>query len=163
MRWGGFCGEEIGGPLDVFDPLNEKWESFQVELERQAGSKTSEKEPPKRSVHVLVPFAVKGDKQPLLKANGVEKEVVGVLGLGEGVGAPKELGHDGAGKVSHMTRQTEDFVSRLTFCDLLQHHHSSCRISTLFSAMLLPKIRLTPGSQSKQPLLDLVVRKPEAG
>lgn len=88
-RWGGFCGHELGGPLDLFEPASRTWTSHDVPVEGKAGA-----EPPKRSVHGFVPYCAKR------KAFIAEKDVVAVMFMGEGEGAPKSLGHDGAGKVS---------------------------------------------------------------
>ncbi|PWN54465.1 hypothetical protein IE53DRAFT_365462 [Violaceomyces palustris] len=88
-RWGGFCGEEIGGPLDIFDPLKSSWSSHKVLIEGTL------QEPPKRSVHGFVPFK---SAKKFVTDKGEEKEGVAVLFMGEGQGAPAELGHDGAGK-----------------------------------------------------------------
>lgn len=82
----------------MYDPSTQKWQSFKAEIE--SGHQSGDVEPPKRSVHILAPFSVKGNKQPVLEIGGEKKEVVAVLGMGEGTGAAKELGHDGAGKVS---------------------------------------------------------------
>ncbi|KAK0553603.1 hypothetical protein OC846_002444 [Tilletia horrida] len=88
-RWGGFSGEELGGPLDIFDPSSNEWTSYPVHLS------TAEQEPPKRSVHGFVPFKT---APALSLAGGEQTRVLAVLFFGEGEGAPKELGHDGAGK-----------------------------------------------------------------
>ncbi|CAD6949891.1 unnamed protein product [Tilletia laevis] len=90
-RWGGFCGDELGGPLDIYDPAKDSWTSHEAPL----SSGTDGEEPSKRSVHGLVPFPT----APTLElGQGRTARVLGVLFFGEGQGAPKELGHDGAGK-----------------------------------------------------------------
>ncbi|KAE8269105.1 hypothetical protein A4X09_0g3232 [Tilletia walkeri] len=92
-RWGGFCGEELGGPLDIYDPTKDSWTSYPAPL-----SSDGDKEPPKRSVHGLVPFPTAPTLEVEERGEKVTKRVLGVLFFGEGEGAPKELGHDGAGK-----------------------------------------------------------------
>ncbi|UZJ55577.1 hypothetical protein CBS101457_004897 [Exobasidium rhododendri] len=88
VRWGDFCGHELGGPLDVFDPVTQRWTSYETKMEG------SSSEPAKRSVHGLVPYY---GTHRTSTAQGT-KEVVAIMFMGEGVGAPAELGHDGAGK-----------------------------------------------------------------
>ncbi|KAK4699753.1 hypothetical protein P7C70_g6505, partial [Phenoliferia sp. Uapishka_3] len=82
VRFGGFAGFELGGPLDVYDVDRKEW-STGVEVAEGGG-------PEKRSVHGLV--GLSGVK---VQAEG--KEVVAVMFMGEREGAPAELGHDGAG------------------------------------------------------------------
>ncbi|KAK0522732.1 hypothetical protein OC835_006476 [Tilletia horrida] len=90
-RWGGFCGEELGGPLDLYAPSKNTWTSFPAPL-----LSSPEQEPPKRSVHGFVPFPT-APQVELVRGEPAVR-VLGVLFFGEGEGAPKELGHDGAGK-----------------------------------------------------------------
>ncbi|PWN92607.1 hypothetical protein FA10DRAFT_137 [Acaromyces ingoldii] len=49
-RWGGFCGNELGGPLDIFDPVQGEWTSHSASVEG------GEADPRKRSVHGFVPI-----------------------------------------------------------------------------------------------------------
>ncbi|EPQ29386.1 uncharacterized protein PFL1_03141 [Pseudozyma flocculosa PF-1] len=88
-RWGGFCGHEVGGPLDVFDPKSNAWSSHDAKVEGEGV------EPSKRSVHGFVELF--GDRK-VATGGGEEKQALAVMFMGEGEGAPKELGHDGAGK-----------------------------------------------------------------
>lgn len=90
IRWGGFCGEELGGPLDIFNPAKSTWSSHDIMLE---GSKS---EPSRRSVHGLIPIR----KLRSIKSENEEKEAVAIMFMGEAEGAPADLGHDEAGKVS---------------------------------------------------------------
>lgn len=83
------CRHELDGPLDVFDPQSSTWTSHATHIE---GLESSSKQPPKRSVHGFVPFHG--------QVNIGGKKAVALMFMGEGEGAPKELGHDGAGKVS---------------------------------------------------------------
>lgn len=89
-RWGGFCGHELGGPLDIYDPTSGEWTSHEVIIEGE------DKQPSKRSVHGFVPF--KSKEKSYVEVNNEQKEIVAILFMGEGEGAPAELGHDGAGK-----------------------------------------------------------------
>ncbi|GAA6013808.1 hypothetical protein JCM10207_008199 [Rhodosporidiobolus poonsookiae] len=82
-RFGGFAGYELGG-LDVFSVSERKWTAVD-DVEVIGGGEG----PGKRSVHALV--GLDG------KISWEGKTVVAVLALGEREGAPKELGHDGAG------------------------------------------------------------------
>jgi len=76
VRFGGFCGHELGGPLDVFNLDTKSWTSEEI-----TG-------PDKRSVHSLVP--IDGPEYG-------DKKVAAIMTLGEREGAPAELGHNGAG------------------------------------------------------------------
>ena len=92
-RWGGFCGHELGGPLDIFDPSNRTWSSHDAKIHG------TNDQPPKRSVHALLPL----HHDAHITLDGQTWHAVALLFMGEGEGAPKELGHDGAGKVmSHV-------------------------------------------------------------
>lgn len=90
VRFGGFAGYELGGPLDVYDFAKGAWnDSLEgEELEVEGGGNG----PEKRSVHALV--KVEGG----IKFE--DKVVVALMTHGEREGAPAELGHDGAGFVS---------------------------------------------------------------
>ncbi|KAL9941046.1 hypothetical protein V8E36_000534 [Tilletia maclaganii] len=82
--------EEIGGPLDIYDPAKDRWSSYPATLHGDA-----DQEPPKRSVHGLVSFPT----APSFELGHDQRpRVLALLFFGEGQGAPKELGHDGAGK-----------------------------------------------------------------
>jgi len=85
VRFGGFCGHELGGPLDVFDPITKNWTSEEIAIE------TGSNGPDKRSVHSLVP--IDGPSY-------ADKKIVAVMTQGEREAAPAELGHNGAGFVS---------------------------------------------------------------
>jgi hypothetical protein len=76
VRFGGFAGYELGGPLDVYDIAQNTWESVTPSGET----------PPARSVHALLGVPQK---------NG--SDLVAVMFGGERDPAPAELGHDGAG------------------------------------------------------------------
>ena len=95
IRWGGFCGYELGGPLDIFNTVTGKWESHPSAIEG------SSEEPAKRSVHGLVAFPAPKS----VETGSGRKDVVAIMFLGEGTGAPAELGHDGAGKVSRSSKR----------------------------------------------------------
>jgi hypothetical protein len=77
VRYGGFAGFEIGGTLDIYDTVTQKWKS--VDLGADA--------PEARSVHALVPYTTSSDPS-----------LVALLFFGERDPAPVELGHNGAGK-----------------------------------------------------------------
>ncbi|GAA5858183.1 hypothetical protein JCM1840_001076 [Sporobolomyces johnsonii] len=81
-RFGGFAGYELDG-LDVYDVVKNEWTTVVASVEGGGDG------PDKRSVHALVGLG--GE----LEWEG--KRVVAVMALGEREGAPKELGHDGAG------------------------------------------------------------------
>lgn len=85
IRFGGFCGHELGGPLDVFDPLTKCWTSEEINVEAGHNS------PDNRSVHSFIP--IDGPEYE-------DKKVVAVMAYGEREAAPAELGHNGAGFVS---------------------------------------------------------------
>ena len=92
---------EIGGPLDLFDPVSKTWSSTDAILEESeiAG-------PSPRSVHGFVRLY----GEPMWAG----KEALALLFMGEGVGAPVELGHDGAGKVSlQMVNSDQDYSFNL--------------------------------------------------
>jgi len=78
IRFGGFVGYELGGPLDIYDIAKNKWESV---------TPLGKESPSARSVHALLGLP-KREKSDL----------VAVMFCGEGEPAPKELGHDGAGR-----------------------------------------------------------------
>jgi len=78
IRFGGFAGYELAGPLDIYDIAKNKWESV-----TPSGKET----PSARSVHGLLGLP-----------NREKSDLVAVMFCGEGVPAPKELGHDGAGR-----------------------------------------------------------------
>ncbi|KAF8813116.1 galactose oxidase [Phlegmacium glaucopus] len=78
IRFGGFAGHELGGPLDVYDIAQNKWESVIP----------SGESPSARSVHALLGI-------PNLKKGS---DLVAVMFGGERDPAPAELGHDGAGR-----------------------------------------------------------------
>lgn len=86
VRFGGFGGYELGGPLDIFDTRSGTWESLE-----DVSVKGGVEGPQKRSVHSLV--AIDGPRY------GFDK-VVAVMTHGEREAAPAELGHNGAGYVS---------------------------------------------------------------
>ncbi|PWN39460.1 hypothetical protein IE81DRAFT_24529 [Ceraceosorus guamensis] len=90
IRWGGFCGYELGGPLDIFDIKSATWTSSEVPLLDISG------QPYKRSVHGLVPYP--SGAESISHSTFGEAKAVAIMFMGEGEGAPKELGHDGAGK-----------------------------------------------------------------
>ena len=77
VRFGGFAGHELGGPLDVYDIAKNAWTSV-----TPAGPDA----PPARSVHTLLGV-------PKKKGS----DLVAVMFGGERDPAPAELGHDGAG------------------------------------------------------------------
>ncbi|KAF8894328.1 hypothetical protein CPB84DRAFT_1682647 [Gymnopilus junonius] len=81
IRFGGFAGYELAGPLDIYDIAQNKWESV---------TPTGET-PSARSVHALL-----GVPNPNTKKEG--SGLVAVMYGGERDPAPKELGHDGAGR-----------------------------------------------------------------
>ena len=78
IRFGGFAGYELGGPLDIYDIAKNKWESV---------TPSGKESPSARSVHALLGLP-----------NRKGSDLVAVMFCGEGEPAPKELGHDGAGK-----------------------------------------------------------------
>lgn len=82
VRFGGFAGYELGGPLDIFDTSFGTWKSLE-----EVSVKGGVEGPQKRSVHSLV--AIDGPRY------GSEK-VVAVMTHGEREAAPAELGHNGA-------------------------------------------------------------------
>ncbi|BGP16299.1 hypothetical protein JCM10213_006455 [Rhodosporidiobolus nylandii] len=81
-RFGGFAGYELGG-LDIFDVEKGEWSTPEVGVEGGGDG------PGKRSVHALIGLSGEVEWEG--------KRVVAVLAMGEREGAPKELGHDGAG------------------------------------------------------------------
>ncbi|MCR2848190.1 hypothetical protein KN825_16835, partial [Weizmannia coagulans] len=81
-----------GGPLEIYNPKTKKWSSHNAYIEGQPGI-----EPAKRSVHGLVQYV---GRNATINIEKQEKQVVAIMFMGEGEGAPKEVGHDGAGKVS---------------------------------------------------------------
>jgi len=81
IRFGGFSGYELGGPLDIYDISRNKWESVTPRGEI----------PSARSVHALL-----GIPNPNTKKEG--SGLVAIMYGGERDPAPKELGHDGAGR-----------------------------------------------------------------
>ncbi|GAA5862668.1 hypothetical protein JCM8547_003507 [Rhodosporidiobolus lusitaniae] len=81
-RFGGFAGHELGG-LDVFNVKEQAWKAVAASVEGGGEG------PGKRSVHVFA--GLEGTLE------WEDKRVVAVMALGEKEGAPKELGHDGAG------------------------------------------------------------------
>jgi hypothetical protein len=96
IRFGGFCGYELGegGVIDVYDTRSDKWASYDLSKNGVV--------PAARSVHALVPFNL-----PITPAVTRMQEmetdtetVVALLLFGELDPAPVELGHDGAGKFS---------------------------------------------------------------
>lgn len=78
---------ELGGPLDVYDVQTNVWTSHAAPL------KDADGEPRKRSVHGFVPL-------PPGFSRSADQAAIALLFFGEGEGAPAELGHNGAGKVS---------------------------------------------------------------
>ena len=78
IRFGGFAGYELGGPLDIYDIAKNKWESV---------APSGKESPSARSVHALLGLPIREGS-----------DLVAVMFCGEGDPAPKELGHDGAGK-----------------------------------------------------------------
>ncbi|KDR71239.1 hypothetical protein GALMADRAFT_127176 [Galerina marginata CBS 339.88] len=77
VRFGGFAGHELGGPLDVYDIAKDEWASV---------TPSGTEAPPARSVHALLGV-------PKKKGS----DLVAVMFGGERDPAPAELGHDGAG------------------------------------------------------------------
>lgn len=75
VRWGGFAGYELGGPLDIYHVPTNTWHSVDVAGEQ----------PAKRSVHALV--GLRG----ALRSDGI----VALMLFGEGEAS--DLGHAGAG------------------------------------------------------------------
>lgn len=80
LRWGGFCGREIGGPLAIFDFAQQTWCEPSV----------SGPEPCPRSV-----FSFQPTKPVPVGESGFS---VAVICMGEVEGAPSTLGHAGAGE-----------------------------------------------------------------
>lgn len=76
VRWGGFAGYELGGPLDIYHVPTNTWYSVDVAGEQ----------PAKRSVHALV--GLRGAP----RSDGI----VALMLFGEGEAS--DLGHAGAGK-----------------------------------------------------------------
>lgn len=90
VRFGGFAGYELGGPLDVYDTKDHDWKSVDNVLVK--GEKELEG-PGKRSVHSLVAID---------KPQYGEEKIVAIMAHGEREAAPAELGHNGAGYVSSL-------------------------------------------------------------
>lgn len=88
IRWGGFNGDELGGPLAVFDVATNTWKEYDCPV-----VDSSAEQPPSRSVYALQPLM----KPESVHVSGQDWQAIAVMALGEGTAAPKDLGHAGAG------------------------------------------------------------------
>lgn len=94
LRWGGFCGHELGGPLAEYDIAAGTWSEHPCPV-IDAADGSVQSEPPARSVYAFHALPLNGLHVRIADQDWVP---VAILSHGEGEGAPKELGHAGAGK-----------------------------------------------------------------